>query len=249
MKKFTWFCGLLGILFSGVVSASVTIYAASSMTDAMNELIELYQIENKVKITPVYGASSTLARQIEQGAQADVFLSANEQWANYLVEKSLIPADQVQLLVSNELVLITPADNPQALFQLDDAKQWQAQLQNERLAVGQVDSVPVGIYAKEALTNLGVWDVVQPRLAQASNVRAALLLVERGEAPLGIVYKTDAVLTAKVRIIKSFDASTYSPANYPIALLNQQPQSRAFYDFLRSPLAAKVFVKYGFKMQ
>lgn len=241
---------LLGaIMASTCVSAaeSISIYAASSMTNAVNDLIAAYQAEHDVHVVPVYGGSSSLARQIERGAPADVFLSANEKWVSHLIAKQVVKRDNVTLLAGNQLVLIKPAQSEQKPFDVASQTEWQSVLKDARMAVGNTDAVPVGIYSKEVLTHLGVWETVQPKLAQTNNVRLALALVERGEAPLGMVYKTDAILTDNVAIVTTFDPALHSAIHYPLVQITESDTSRAFVEFLRSDKAKAVLEHYGFR--
>lgn len=225
---------------------TVNIYAASSMTNAVNDLISAYEADHDVDVIPVYGGSSSLARQIERGAPADVFLSANEKWVSHLIEKKIVKRDNVTLLAGNQLVLIKPAKSEQKPFDVANKQEWQSVLKDSRMAVGNTDAVPVGMYSKEALTNLGVWETVQPKLAQTNNVRLALALVERGEAPLGMVYKTDAILTDNVAIVSTFDPALHSAIHYPLVQITDKDASRAFVEFLESDKAKAVMEHYGF---
>ncbi|EGQ9189004.1 molybdate ABC transporter substrate-binding protein [Vibrio cholerae] len=223
------------------------IYAASSMTNAVNALVADYSQQHDVKLVTVYGGSSSLARQIEAGAPADLFISANEEWANYLVEKGLVKPNKVVTLAANSLVLIRPTAQPVASFELQDAAAWQAALADSRLAVAQVDAVPAGMYAKQALQHAGVWPELESRLAQTNNVRLALALVERGESPLGIVYKTDALLSDKVTIVTAFSAQSHQPIRYPLAQLNDKAASAEWVAYLRSDAAQQILQRFGFE--
>ncbi|NAW69085.1 molybdate ABC transporter substrate-binding protein [Vibrio sp. V27_P1S3P104] len=239
---------LIALLLSPMVWAQETvhIYAASSMTNAVNDLIRLYQSHHDTKVVAVFGGSSSLARQIEHGAPADVFLSANDDWMTYLIGKNKVQEAQVALLASNQVVLIQPANLNLTAFDVADSQQWTQRLTGERLAVGNTDAVPIGIYSKQVLTTLGVWDTVRSRLAQTNNVRLALALVERGEAPLGMVYKTDALTSNKVAIVLEFDSALHSPIHYPVAQLNNKPSSASFMTFLTSSDAKGILTSYGF---
>jgi molybdate transport system substrate-binding protein len=222
------------------------VLAASSLTDALNEIAPAFSNATHRGVKLSYAASSALARQIEGGAPADVFVSADTDWMDYLQTRNLIDAGSRHNVVGNRLVLISPADSTVSI-RIAPHFALAKLLGDGRLATGNPDSVPVGKYAKEALTHLGVWGEVQDKVAAADNVRAALLLVARGEAPLGIVYRTDALVEKKVRIVADFPASSHGPITYPAAT-TAHPQGGAadFVKFLLSPPAQAIFAKYGF---
>lgn len=247
MKKWKLLMGLLLCSHSGWAQESVTIYAASSMTNAVTDLVNEFSSEHDVKVTTVFGGSSSLARQIENGAPADVYLSANEKWVTYLIQKEIVEQNKVSLLAGNQLALITPVNSQLTTFDVTDKQQWATVLKNERMAVGNIDSVPVGMYAKQALTNLDVWDTVNKHLAQSNNVRAALALVERKEAPLGIVYKTDALLTNKVSTLVALDSELYGTIHYPLVQLTNNQAGIELIEFMKSEQAKKVLNHYGFR--
>jgi molybdate transport system substrate-binding protein len=222
------------------------VLAASSLTDALNEIGPAFINTTHRGVKLSYAASSALARQIEGGAPADVFVSADTDWMDYLQTRNLIDTRSRHNVVGNRLVLISPADST-VRIRIAPHFALAKLLGDGRLATGNPDSVPVGKYAKEALTNLGVWSEVQDKVAAADNVRAALSLVARGEAPLGIVYRTDALVEKKVRIVADFPASSHGPITYPAAT-TAHPQAGAadFVKFLLSPPAQAIFAKYGF---
>lgn len=166
---------------------------------------------------------------------------------DYLVDEGVIDSDNVTNLVRNSLVLIAPQSSSLAVFNFADAKAWEAALNGSRLALGNPTSVPAGMYAKESLTTLGVWKEIQTKVAPAKNVRLALALVERGEAPLGVVYKTDAQLTSKVKIVGEFASDTHAAIVYPAAVVNDSTESRQFFQYLKSEDAKRVFAHYGFQ--
>jgi molybdate transport system substrate-binding protein len=225
----------------------VTLFAAASTTDAVNEIADAYAAATGGSIRPVVAASSTLARQIIQGAPADLFLSASIAWMDHLTEQGMLVAGSRIALLSNRLVLVAPADSELRL-RLGPDLDLGALLGDRRLAIGDPAHVPAGVYARQALEALGLWDQVADKLAQASNVRAALALVDRGEAAAGIVYETDAAMAPQVRIVDVFPARATPEITYPLAIVagHDSPAVRAVYDFLRGDAAAAIFQKYGF---
>ncbi|APU76092.1 molybdate ABC transporter substrate-binding protein [Vibrio parahaemolyticus] len=246
-KTHACLAAILSISFSTNAATDLKVYAASSMTNAIDEIAQYFKEKYDVTVTPVYGGSSSIARQIINGAPADVFISANTKWMDYLVDEGVIDSDNVTNLVRNSLVLIAPQSSSIAVFNFADAKAWEAALNGSRLALGNPTSVPAGMYAKESLTTLGVWKEIQTKVAPAKNVRLALALVERGEAPLGVVYKTDAQLTSKVKIVGEFASDTHAAIVYPAAVVNDSTESRQFFQYLKSEDAKRVFAHYGFQ--
>ena len=226
----------------------VTVMAAASLTDAMRELGAAWAARGHPAPRFVFAASSALARQIEQGAPASIFASADEPWADYLEQRNLLVPGTRSSPLGNVLVLIAPADQPGNVALAPGVDLLARLGPSGRIATGDPASVPVGKYAQAALTSLGIWDQVAPRLARAENVRAALLLVERGEAPLGIVYATDASASRGVRIVGIFPAGTHPPITYPFALLRggDTPEARALLAFLTGPEAAPAYRRLGF---
>ncbi|MFW7524350.1 molybdate ABC transporter substrate-binding protein [Vibrio ostreicida] len=236
----------LSITYSAVGDAEpLTVYAASSMTQVINVLANEYELMTETRVTPVFAASSALAQQIRHGAPADIFISANRHWAQYLVTQGHVHRDAVTNLVSNQLVIIS-SHRWGSGFNLTDIQDWTHRLADERLAVGQTDVVPVGIYAKEALIFYGLWDRLKVALAPVNNARKALILVEREETPLGIVYKTDAVSSDKVSIVATFPSASHSGIVYPMATLNTRPETLDFALFLQTTHAQVIFKQYGF---
>jgi len=225
----------------------ILVFAAASLKNALDEAAAQWQRESGKKVVISYAASNTLIKQIEQGAPADMFISADLDWMDYGQQKGLIKPDTRSNLLGNRLVLIAPKDsnisaNIQPGFDLA------ALLKGGRLAMGNVDAVPAGKYGKASLEKLGAWDGVKDKIAQAESVRAALLLVARGEAPLGIVYQTDAASDPTVKIVGTFPENTHPPIIYPIALTKESanPDAAALLNFLRSPAARPAFERQGF---
>ena len=229
----------------------LTVFAAASLTDAMKDVSALWTSTGHPPLRLSFGASSTLARQIEQGAPAALFASADEKWMDYLAQKNLIVADTRKSLLGNDLVLVVPANKPQHVTIEPRFNLLGLLGPSGRLATGDPASVPVGIYAEQALKKLGMWDAVAPRLAPTEDVRAALLLVERGEAPAGIVYSTDAAVSKAVMVAGTFPANSHDPISYPFAVTkaHDTPEARALMAFLAGPQARAVFVQRGFKVE
>ena len=230
-------------------AAAPTVFAAASLTDALRALSLAWAARGNPAPRLSFAASSALARQIEQGAPADLFMSADEAWADYLQQRNLLANGTRVSPLGNSLVLIAPADAARPVT-LSRGTDLLALLGPERrLATGDPAHVPAGRYAQAALRWMGQWEAVSPRLARADNVRAALLLVERGEAPLGIVYATDAAASAGVRIIGSFPAESHDAITYPFALTRRaegNAQARALLAFLTGPEAAPGWQRFGF---
>jgi len=237
-----------GLVTQAQAADKVTVFAAASLTNAMQDIAAQYQKEKGVQVVSSFASSSTLARQIEQGAPADLFISADQQWMDYSISKQQIVENTRYTLLGNELVLVAAKASKIDKVEIDDKTQWTKLLGDSRLAVGDPDHVPAGIYAKEALQKLGVWSTLEPKLARASDVRGALALVEREEAPLGIVYGSDAIASKKVKVVGTFPASSHKPVEYPMAIVkdHEKPEVRAFYDYLKTPAASAIFKQYGF---
>jgi molybdate transport system substrate-binding protein len=229
----------------------LTVFAAASLTDALKDISAEWVKAGHPPLRLSFGASSTLARQIEQGAPANLFASADEKWMDYLVQKKLIAADTRKDLLGNDLVLVVPADTPRHVTIGQGFDLLGLLGPTGRVATGDPAHVPVGLYAEQALRKLGIWDAVAPRLARTDDVRSALLLVERGEAPAGIVYATDAAVSKAVMIAGTFPDSSHDPVTYPFAVTKagDTPQARALLDFLSGPQARTVFVQRGFKVE
>jgi len=226
--------------------ASITVFAAASLTDVLQEVGDAFTRETSIPVKFSFAASSVLARQIENGAPADVFFSADPEWMDYLQNGKLIQVSSRHDVLGNRLVLVAPVDSKIAL-KIAPHFALAAALGKGRLATGDPDSVPVGRYAHEALTKLGVWNEVVNRLVRADNVRSALVFVDRGEVPLGIVYRTDALVDKKVRVVDVFPDDTHAPIIYPIALTaGAKADAAKFLDYVRGPSAAIAFERYGF---
>jgi molybdate transport system substrate-binding protein len=228
--------------------ASLLVYGAASLTDALGDAARVFGERTGVDVKTSFASSSVLAKQIEAGAPAGVFISADPQWMDYLAQRGLLKAGSRHDLLGNRLVLIAPADSRVALRLRPGADLAAALGAGGRLAAGDPDGVPAGRYARAALTKLGLWNQVSAQLVRAENVRAALEYVARGEAPLGIVYRTDALADRRVRIIDTFPASSHPPIIYPLALTaSAGPAAARFATFLESPAARQIFARYGFE--
>ena len=228
--------------------APLVVFAAASLKNALDEIATAWTKQAGRPMPRIsYAATSTLARQMEQGAPADLFVSADLEWMDYAQGKGLIRAGSRVNLLGNRIVLVVPRDSPLASVPIS-AEGLSRALAGGKLSTGNVESVPVGKYGKAALEKLGAWSAVKDSVAQAENVRAALLLVSRGEAPLGLVYATDAAADPGVRIVASFPADSHPPIVYPAALARDStnPDGQALLDFLRGPAARAVFEKQGF---
>ncbi len=234
-----------------VAQEPLTVFAAASLTDALRALGQEWQARGQPAPRFAFAASSALARQIEQGAPADLFISADEPWMDYVQARNAIMSETRTSPIGNALVLIAPADRAWPVT-LSRGTEILALLgPRDRIATGDPAHVPVGRYAQEALTWMGQWEAVAPRLARADNVRAALLLVERGEAPLGIVYATDAAAARGVAVIGAFPAESHTPITYPFAITRRaagNAQAHALLVFLIGPEATETWQRFGFRL-
>ena len=231
-------------------TAQLLVFAAASTKEALEAVARLWRERGHAPVHFSFAASSALARQLEQGAPADLFVSADVDWMEYARAQGLLQDDTVRPLLGNRLALVAPAGAADTGLALRPGVDIAAALAGGRLAVADVRSVPAGRYARAALESLGAWAAVQSRLAMSENVRVALALVARGEAPLGIVYESDARADPRVRVVGVFPADSHPPIRYPMAIVraSRNPDSRGFYDFLSSPPAAQAFRRHGFSL-
>jgi molybdate transport system substrate-binding protein len=225
---------------------TIQVFAAASTTNAIRKIKQQFRDATHTEVLANFGSSAALARQIANGADADVFISADTKWADDLAKRGLVA--ETQVLLGNRLVLVIPSDSQNAVTKPNDLL-----ADNIRhIAMGDVRSVPAGMYAKKALEKLGLWDRVKSKVATADDVRNALTYVETGAAEVGIVYATDAAITKKVKVVFEVPESLTGPVRYPIVLLKREGGNAAaaklFYDFLASPNAIKVFESFGFSM-
>lgn len=238
---------LVAIASPPASAVDVTAFAAASLKEAMDELARRFEVATGNKVIVSYGASNALARQIEAGAPADIFISADRDWMDYLDGKRLVAPNSRFDLLRNALVLVAPASSS-ATLAIGPNFGLAAALGKEKLAMANPDSVPAGKYGRSALEKLGVWMSVERQVARAENVRAALALVSRGEAPFGIVYRTDAMADKGVRVVDVFPPDSYPPIVYPAASLagSQSTAAKPLLDYLRAAAARPVWEKHGF---
>lgn len=236
----------LTVFTQSVLAEQITVFAAASMTNVLQQIGEQYQKQfPSDQITFSFAGSSTLAKQIEQDAPVDLFVSADQKWADYLASRQGEKIKAQKILAENSLVLIAPKASsltPQAIDEID----FKQAIGQRYLAIGD-DNVPAGRYAKKALSYLGKWTAVEHRLSKVKDVRAVLAYVARDELPLGIVYGTDAKITEKVKVIAQFPTESYGRIVYPILALNEKPEVMRFFQFLSSPDAKQIFAEAGFR--
>lgn len=233
-----------------VAKDKLLVFAAASLTESLNAAADAYAAAGHERPVISYAASSALAKQIESGAPAGLYLSADENWAGYLEQRGFLVAGSRTRLLGNNLVLIAPAAQPLSL-KIHSGFGLLSALGGGRLAMGDPDSVPAGIYGKEALTNLGVWPEVSGAVVRGDSVRAALRFVETGAARAGIVYATDARVSEKVVVVDTFPESSHAPISYPMALIkgHDSPEARDFYAWLETPPARAIFARFGFSVK
>jgi molybdate transport system substrate-binding protein len=226
---------------------TLVVFAAASMKNALDDIDAAFTAKTGTKVSASYAASSTLAKQIEQGAPADIFVSADTDWMDYAVGKKTIDEATRVNLLGNTIVLIAPKDSKIDNVAIGPGFDLAKLAGDGKVATGDVKAVPVGKYAKAALEKLGAWQAAEPKFAMAESVRAALTLVARGEAVLGIVYSTDAKVEPGVKIVGTFPADTHPPIIYPVAATaTAKGEAKAYLDYLRSSAAKAVLEKYGF---
>ncbi len=247
-----YFCIIAIAIFSTAFYAhaeNVNVFAAASLKTALDDAAKVWKIQSGKDIVATYGSSATLAKQIAEAAPADIFISADLAWMDDVAEKNLIKPESRKNLVGNTLVLVAAAGTDLKV-ELEKASNLTSSLGDEKLAVGDVKSVPAGKYAKAALENLGLWTSVEPNLVMQENVRSALALVARGEAKLGIVYGSDAVAESKVQVVANFPEASHKPIVYPAAVIaaSTNPDAQAFLTFLFSGEAQLIFKANGFTL-
>jgi molybdate transport system substrate-binding protein len=234
---------------AGAQEKSITVFAAASLKNALDEVDNLFTKQSGIKVVSSYAASSSLMKQIEQGAPADVFLSADVDWMDYGSKHNVIKNDTRKDLLGNRLVLIAPKDSKIGNVTIAPGFDLAGLVGSGHIATGDVRAVPAGLYAKAALEKLGIWSSVESKIAMAENVRAALVLVARGEAPLGIVYETDAKVDPSVKIVGVFPEDSHPPIIYPVAMTKDaKPDAAQYLAFLTTPETKAVFERYGFRV-
>jgi molybdate transport system substrate-binding protein len=239
--------GAIGANRASAQAGPLTVFAAASLTDVFKDLGAQWKARGHADLRFSFAASSTLARQIEQGAPVDVFASADEVWMDYLQKRDLIRPDTRVSPIGNTLVLVAPAAQAKPVVLEKTTNLVDLLGKDGRIATGDPAHVPVGIYAKQALTWMGQWDAIQPRLANADSVRSALLLVERGEAPYGIVYGTDAAIDPGVTVVGTFPPASHDPVSYPFAVTRTAGAGAVeLLAFLAGAEAAATYRKFGF---
>lgn len=239
---------LCAIGFMTANAEDITIFAAASTTNAVNEIKAAFEAQTGNKVIASYASSGTLAKQIDNSAPAAIFISANQKWMDWLDEKGKVEKDTVKMLLANRLVLVTPASSTLSDVKLDAATTFDL-LSKGKIAVGDPAHVPAGQYAQKTLESLGVWDKLEKNLARMQDVRAALALVEKNAVPFGIVYSSDAGVSKQVKIAGYFDEDLHGPIRYPYAIINGKSTNavKDFYSFLKTDYSAKIFEKYGFQ--
>jgi molybdate transport system substrate-binding protein len=255
MKKFSRFPQIFAALFSAVIlgavarAADVNVFAAASMRTAIDEAGQAWNVQSGKNIVATYGSSATLAKQIAAAAPADIFISADLAWMDDLAGKKLIRGESRKNLTGNTLVLVSAAESD-IKVDLASSTDLTKVLGGDKLVVGDVKSVPAGKYAKAALEKLGLWASVEPQLVMQENVRAALALVARGEAKLGIVYGSDAIAEPKVKVVADFPETSHPPILYPAAVVaaSTNPDAQGFLDFLQAKEGQLIFRKNGFTL-
>ncbi len=253
LKKLSLVLGLLALVASAprpaAAQTTLTVFAAASMKNALDDTNADFTKATGIKVTASYAASSALAKQLESGAPADVFISADLKWMDFVAEKKLIKADSRYNLLGNRLVLIAGKDSKIGDVKIEQGFDIAKLAGNGRIAVADVKAVPAGLYAKAALEKLGAWAAAESKLAMAENVRATLAFVARGETPVGIVYETDAKVEPNVKILAAFPDGSYPPVTYPVAATaNAKADAARYLDFLRGKEARAIFEKYGFSV-
>lgn len=253
LKKLSLVLGLMALVAAAPqpvqAQDTLTVFAAASLKNALDDTNAAFTKATGVKVTASYAASSALAKQLESGAPADVFISADLKWMDFAGDKKLIKADSRYNLLGNRLVLIAGKDSKLGSVKIEQGFDIAALAGDGRIAVADVKAVPAGLYAKAALEKLGSWAAAEPKLAMAENVRATLAFVARGETPIGIVYETDAKVEPNAKIIGTFPDGSYPPVTYPVAATaNAKADAAKYLTFLRGNEAKAIFEKYGFSV-
>ncbi len=226
---------------------SIMVFSAASLTDVLAELVDSFEVKYKVEVQTNMASSGTLARQIEQGGTPDIYISASKKWANYVDSLGFIKPGFKSQIVKNELVLIAPNESELAVSSINKDLDFIGLIGEERLSIGDPSHVPAGRYAKQALDYFGWYSQLQGKTLPAKDVRSALMVVEMGESPLGIVYKTDALKSSKVKIINIFPEESHKPIVYVSGVCSEKPEAKDFFKYLNSKETIAIWAKYGFK--
>ena len=225
----------------------IMVFAAASLTDVLSELVDVYEKDHTTKIKLNLASSGTLARQIVQGGEADIYLSASKKWADYADSLGYIKNNLRSDIAKNELVLIVPNNSLIDSITINKETDFASLLGQGRLSIGDPSHVPAGRYAKQSLDNLNAFNGLKEKLLPSKDVRSALMMVELGEAPMGIVYRTDALKSGKVKIVGTFPEQSHKPIVYVAGVCNPKENACSFYEFLYSSKALPIWQKYGFK--
>jgi len=226
--------------------ATLTVFAAASLTDVLSELVDTFEVKNKVSVTINMASSGTLARQIEQGGTPDIYISASKKWADYIDSLGFVIAPYKEVIAKNDLVLIAPKDSPLEPLIIDKELNILSLLGSNRLSMGDPSHVPAGRYARQSLDYFGWYKTLSEKMLPAKDVRSALMVVEMGEAPLGIVYRTDAQKSGNVKIIGTFPGDSHKPIVYVSAIITDSSLAEKFFKFLKTDEAKPIWNKYGF---
>ncbi len=240
------------VFYAGAGQKKITFFAAASTTNAVTEIVNLYESRGLGKVQTSFASSSTLAKQIANGAPADIYLSANKKWMDYLEEMGAIEHDTRSDILGNRIALIVPVKSSIQKIDIAQGMNISSFLGSDgRMAMGDPDHVPAGMYGKKALENLGLWNQVSGRIAPMKDVRAALVMVEMAETPVGLVYTTDAAVSKKVRVAGIFPLDCHPKILYPVSIVagRKSDASKAFLDFLKTRDAREIFKKYGFEVK
>ncbi len=250
VNKFVLLCTIIGVWGLGLTACSakkpedtLIVYAPASLATVIDDINHAYHQAYATKVQTSYASSGTLAKQIANDAPADIFLSADTTWLLYLQQKNYIK--QHVNLLSNRLVLITPKNTPTTISIYPNGSFDVSQF-NGKLCIGNPNSVPAGKYAKQALTDLNLWQALMPYLVETEDVRAALNFVNNGECKLGVVYATDANIASNVKVVATFSKESHTPIIYPVAIIKKNAKSQQYYEFLQSPTAKAIYQKHGF---
>ncbi len=242
-----FFISLIAFKSFGAEKNYIMVFAPASLKDSLTEVLVLFQKETNIKTKEVYLGTAQLAQQIKNGASPDFFISANIEWMDHLEQRELILKDYTFILLSNSLVAITNNENYKK-----KGSQFFKSVKNTflntktRISLAMVDAVPAGIYAKEFFRNIGIWNMIKFNVANSPNVRAALSFVSRGDLEYGVVYKSDAIVDKKVKIIYELDSSLHTKVQYPLTILNKKKNTLLLYNFLKEKKAMEIFKKWGF---